>query len=72
MTQFSNKKALFFKKASLLAPNFGPWWITSALYFQYNRLQTIVNSNFVDNLIPPVETATSTTTNDQAPITNDQ
>ncbi len=33
-----NKKALFFKKASLLAPNFGPWWTTSASCFQYNRL----------------------------------
>ncbi len=30
-----NKKALFFKKASLLAPDFGPWWTTSALCFQY-------------------------------------
>ena len=46
-----NKKALFFKKASLLAPDFGPWWTISALCFQYNRLQTIVNSNFVDNFL---------------------
>ncbi len=38
-----NKKTLFCKKASLLAPDFGPWWATSALCSQYSRLFGFVN-----------------------------
>jgi len=46
-----NKKALFFKKAPLLAPDFGPWWTISALCF-YNIISiNFVNSDSVDNFL---------------------
>jgi len=38
-----NKRALFYKKAPLLAPDFSPWWTTSAFDLEYSKDFYFVN-----------------------------